>query len=65
VSLRERGENLKERAPSLGLGFWMMRWRAWGHKRSERVAKGGAPLMRGAHKTSAKLKQVAKRREGA
>jgi hypothetical protein len=37
--------------------------RAWG-LREKGVARGGAPLMRGAHKTCAKLKRVASGERG-
>jgi hypothetical protein len=29
-SFERESENLKEGAPSLGLGFWIDEWRAWG-----------------------------------
>ena len=53
VSFRERGNNLKESAPHLGLGFWIDELARHGEQREVRKkARGGAPLMRGAHKTT-------------
>jgi hypothetical protein len=51
VKLERESNNLKERAPSLRFRVLDDEWRAWGHKEVKGVAKGGAPLMRGAHKT--------------
>jgi hypothetical protein len=52
LAIRERVRISKERAPSLGFRVLeILVGRAWGIKK-ERVAKGGAPLMRGPHKTS-------------
>jgi hypothetical protein len=44
-----KSENPKERAPSLGLGFWIAEVAHVGHRKVKEQARGGAPPMEEAH----------------